>query len=67
LIFCVHDVSDAPSILGCSRRFLTGALEGAARRGLRVVTLDAALDLIAGPVAPVKSESVTPSQEFDHG
>jgi peptidoglycan/xylan/chitin deacetylase (PgdA/CDA1 family) len=67
LIFCVHDVSDAPSVLGCSRRFLTGALEGAARRGLRVVTLDAALDLIAGPVAPAKSQSLTPSQEFDHG
>jgi peptidoglycan/xylan/chitin deacetylase (PgdA/CDA1 family) len=67
LIFCVHDVSDAPSILGCSRRFLNGALEGAAQRGMRVVTLDAALDLIAGAVAPASPQNLTLSQEFDHG
>jgi hypothetical protein len=66
LIFCVHDVSDAPSILGCSRRFLTGALEGAARRGMRVVTLDAALDLIAGPVAQA-SPQILPLVGVRHG
>jgi hypothetical protein len=33
---------------------------------MRVVTLDAALDLIAGPVAPAKSQNLTSSREFDH-
>jgi peptidoglycan/xylan/chitin deacetylase (PgdA/CDA1 family) len=48
LIFLLHDVSDRPSIFGCSRRFLDQALEGTARRGIRIATTDAALDAIAG-------------------
>jgi peptidoglycan/xylan/chitin deacetylase (PgdA/CDA1 family) len=67
LVFCLHDVSDAPSMLGCSRRFLDRALEGAARRGMRVATVDAALDLIAAAAAPAPSPNLTVLQEFGHG
>jgi peptidoglycan/xylan/chitin deacetylase (PgdA/CDA1 family) len=66
LVFCLHDVSDNPSPLGCSRRFLDQAIEGAARRGMRVATVDAALDLIAGTVASALSQNITRPQEFSH-
>jgi peptidoglycan/xylan/chitin deacetylase (PgdA/CDA1 family) len=65
LVFCLHDVSDTPSILGCSRRFLDRALASVARRGMRVVTVDAALDLVAGATAPT-TQSLTFSQDFGH-
>jgi peptidoglycan/xylan/chitin deacetylase (PgdA/CDA1 family) len=66
LVFCLHDVADTPSALGCSRRFLDQALEGAARRGVRIATVDAALDLIAGAAAPAGSRNITLPQEFSH-
>jgi peptidoglycan/xylan/chitin deacetylase (PgdA/CDA1 family) len=67
LVFCMHDVSDMPSAIGCSRRFLDRALEGVARRGMRIVTVDAALDLIAGATAHALRPQTTFSQEFSHG
>jgi peptidoglycan/xylan/chitin deacetylase (PgdA/CDA1 family) len=67
LVFCLHDVADKPSILGCSGRFLDRALEGVARRGICVATVDAALDLIAGAAAPKALQTFKLSQEFGHG
>jgi peptidoglycan/xylan/chitin deacetylase (PgdA/CDA1 family) len=67
LVFCLHDVSDTPSALGCSRRFLSHALEGATRRGIRVVTVDAALDFIAVAATGPLCQNLTLSQEFSHG
>jgi peptidoglycan/xylan/chitin deacetylase (PgdA/CDA1 family) len=67
LIFCIHDVSDAPSALGCSRQFFTQALEGARQRGMRIVTVDAALDLIAGAATTPIRQKLTLAQEFSHG
>jgi peptidoglycan/xylan/chitin deacetylase (PgdA/CDA1 family) len=67
LIFCLHDVSDTQSILGCSRRFLDLALEGAARRDIRIATIDAALDLITGAAVTAPFEKFSLSQEFAHG
>jgi peptidoglycan/xylan/chitin deacetylase (PgdA/CDA1 family) len=67
LVFCLHDVADTPSPHGCSRRLLSRALEAAARRGLRVVTLDSALDLIAGEASHAFPRTTTLAQEFNHG
>jgi peptidoglycan/xylan/chitin deacetylase (PgdA/CDA1 family) len=66
LVFLLHDVSDKPSPHGCSRRLLDDALAGVAKRGLRIATVDAALDRIAGAVARAPSRQIT-SQEFSHG
>lgn len=67
LVFCIHDVSDLPSPLGCSRRFLDRALEGVRRRGLRIVTVDAALDLIASAATTSLRQNLTLAREFSHG
>ena len=67
LVFCIHDVSDAPSPLGCSRRLMDRALEGAASRGIRIVTADTALDLIVGAAETSTSRKLRPAQEFSHG
>ncbi|MEA2858229.1 MAG: hypothetical protein QOC72_268 [Methylobacteriaceae bacterium] len=67
LVFCIHDVSDLPSPLGCSRRFLDRALEDVTRRGIRIVTIDAALDLIASAATTSLHQNLTFAQEFSHG
>jgi len=67
LVFCIHDVADTPSPLGCSPGFLSQALEGARRRGMRIVTVDAALDLIAGAATMPLPENLIPAQEFSRG
>jgi peptidoglycan/xylan/chitin deacetylase (PgdA/CDA1 family) len=67
LVFCIHDVSDLPSPLGCSRRSLDRALEAVTRRGIRVVTVDAALDLIASAVPTSLRQSLRLAREFSHG
>jgi peptidoglycan/xylan/chitin deacetylase (PgdA/CDA1 family) len=66
LVFLLHDVSDQPSPHGCSRHLLDDALAGVAKRGLRIATVDAALDRIAGAAARAPSRQIT-SQEFSHG
>ena len=66
LIFLLHDVSDTPSIFGCSRRFLDQALEATARRGIRIATADAALDLIAETTAARPFQKLAISQELGH-
>jgi peptidoglycan/xylan/chitin deacetylase (PgdA/CDA1 family) len=66
LVFCIHDVSDMPSSFGCSRRFLSDTLEGAAARGIRIVTVDSALDLIAGAAMMTVPRRLTLAQEFLH-
>ena len=66
LVFCIHDVADTPSAFGCSPRFMSQALEGASRRGMRIVTVDAALDLIAGAAATAIPQKLTLAQEFRH-
>jgi peptidoglycan/xylan/chitin deacetylase (PgdA/CDA1 family) len=67
LVFCIHDVSDLPSPLGCSRRFLDHALEDVTRRGIRVVTVDAALDLIASAATTSLHQNLSFAQEFSRG
>ncbi|MBV8849419.1 MAG: polysaccharide deacetylase family protein [Methylobacteriaceae bacterium] len=68
LVFCIHDVSDTPSAFGCSRKFLDHALEGAIRRGIRIVTVDAALDLIAGTATkPIPQKKPVFAQELSCG
>ena len=67
LIFLLHDVSDNPSVFGCSRRFLNHALEATARRGFRIATTDAALDLIAGTKTTTPFQNLALSQELGHG
>jgi peptidoglycan/xylan/chitin deacetylase (PgdA/CDA1 family) len=44
LVFFTHDVGDAPSPYGVSKRMLHYAVEAAIRRGIDILTLDAALD-----------------------
>jgi peptidoglycan/xylan/chitin deacetylase (PgdA/CDA1 family) len=65
LVFCLHDVGDTPSPIGCSRRFLDHALEAVAQRGIRIATVDAALDAIAG--SATQPEPLVLSPEFSHG
>jgi peptidoglycan/xylan/chitin deacetylase (PgdA/CDA1 family) len=67
LVFCLHDVADTPSPHGCSRRFLDHALEHVARRGMRIATVDAALDMITGERASTPAEPIAFSQELPHG
>ncbi|MEA2839208.1 MAG: hypothetical protein QOF41_538 [Methylobacteriaceae bacterium] len=67
LVFCLHDVGDRPSVLGCSGRLLNHALEGAARRGMRVLTVDSALDLLEGAGASQSFHPTRLLQEFGHG
>jgi peptidoglycan/xylan/chitin deacetylase (PgdA/CDA1 family) len=66
LVFLMHDVSDQPSPHGCSRRLLNDALAGVAKRGLRIATVDGALDRITGARARAPFKQIT-SQEFSHG
>ena len=44
LVFFTHDVGDAPSPYGVSRRMLDYAIEASIRRGIDILTLNAALD-----------------------
>jgi peptidoglycan/xylan/chitin deacetylase (PgdA/CDA1 family) len=44
LVFFTHDVGDAPSPYGVSKRMLNYAIEAAIRRGIDILTLNAALD-----------------------
>ncbi len=43
LIFCCHDVADAPSLYGCTSGLFERALDGAASRGVEFVTVAAGL------------------------
>ncbi|GAC1549587.1 MAG: polysaccharide deacetylase family protein [Beijerinckiaceae bacterium] len=67
LVFLLHDISDAPSPLGCSRRLLDRALEGVARRGMRIATIDTALDLVGGADICRPAQFTHLSKEFGHG
>jgi peptidoglycan/xylan/chitin deacetylase (PgdA/CDA1 family) len=67
LVFCLHDVADMPSPHGCSRRFLDHALEHVARRGMRIATVDGALDIITGERACTPTDPIAFSQELSHG
>jgi peptidoglycan/xylan/chitin deacetylase (PgdA/CDA1 family) len=44
LVFYTHDVGDAPSPYGVSKRMLHYAIEAAIRKGIDILTLSAALD-----------------------
>jgi peptidoglycan/xylan/chitin deacetylase (PgdA/CDA1 family) len=44
LIFCSHDIDDPPSKYGCTPALFRSALDGAASRGLEIVTVAAALE-----------------------
>ena len=43
LIFCSHDIADAPSSYGCTFGLFQRALDGAASRGVEIVTIAAGL------------------------
>jgi|GEM_PF-181609 peptidoglycan/xylan/chitin deacetylase (PgdA/CDA1 family) len=49
LVFFTHDVGDAPSPYGVSKRMLHYAIEAAIRRGIDILTLSAALDRSKAP------------------
>jgi peptidoglycan/xylan/chitin deacetylase (PgdA/CDA1 family) len=44
LIFCSHDIGDPPSKYGCTPALFECALDGAASRGLEILTIAAALE-----------------------
>lgn len=67
LVFLLHDVSDVPSPLGCSRSLLDRALNGVARRGMRIATIDTALDLIGGADTGRAARFGRFLKEFGHG
>jgi hypothetical protein len=46
---------------------LSQALEGATQRGMRIVTVDAALDLIADAATMPIPQNLTLAQEFSRG
>ncbi len=66
LVFTLHDISDTPSPHGCSLKLLHHALEQVALRRMRILSLDAALDVVLGPPAPVHSSIPKLLQEFVH-
>jgi peptidoglycan/xylan/chitin deacetylase (PgdA/CDA1 family) len=66
LVFTLHDISDAPSPHGCSVKLLHYALEQVALRGMRILSLDAALDAVLEPRAPVFSSNIKLSQELGY-
>ncbi|MGO8831453.1 MAG: polysaccharide deacetylase family protein [Roseiarcus sp.] len=43
LIFCTHDIADSPTSYGCTPGLFQRALDGAASRGVEIVTIAAAL------------------------
>lgn len=43
LIFCSHDIADAPTSYGCTTGLFQRALDGAASRGVEIVTIAAGL------------------------
>ena len=67
LVFCLHDVADAPSPHGCSRRLLDYALEQVTARRIAILTLDAALDRVLAEPASALSSNFNLSQELGHG
>jgi peptidoglycan/xylan/chitin deacetylase (PgdA/CDA1 family) len=44
LIFCSHDIADHPTPFGCTPSLFQRALDGAAARGVEIVTIAAALE-----------------------